>query len=75
VINASEEHAHLCDLAANIMGAANKGGVCAADWPRVRLRQTALARALAHATPKPAPLVLMSAITAKGLADGLSVGD
>ena len=40
MINASEEHAHLFDLAANVMGSMLNGGkVCAADWHEVRRRQ------------------------------------
>jgi ankyrin repeat protein len=69
MINASEEHAHLYDLAANVQGAASKGEVCAADWPQVRLRQAELARAVAAATPETGPLVLTFAITANSLAD------
>jgi len=70
MINASEEHAHLFDLAANVMGAALNGGkVCAADWPEVRRRQAELSRAVADATPETGPLVLTFAITANSLAD------
>ena len=69
-IHASEEHAHLFDLAANVMGAALNGGkVCAADWPLVHLRQAELSRAIADATPETGPLVLTFAITANSLAD------
>jgi len=70
MINASEEHARLFDLAANVQGAALNGGqVCAADWPQVRLRQAELSRALADATPATGPLVLQFAITANSLPD------
>lgn len=69
MINASEEHAHLYDLFSNVVGTAAKGGVCAADWPQVRLRQAELARAVADATPETGPLMLTFAITANSLAD------
>ena len=69
MINASEEHAHLYDLFSNVVGTATKGGVCAADWSQVRLRQTELSRAIADATPETGPLVLTFAITANSLAD------
>ena len=70
LINASEEHARLFDLAEGIISAALNGGqACAPDRPQVRLRQAALSRALADATPATGPLVLLFAVTANSLAD------
>jgi len=70
LIHASEEHARLFNLGANVIGALLNGGkLCAPDWPLVRQRQAELSRALADVAPETGPLVLMLAVTANSLPD------